>query len=321
MKKLSICIPTYKRSSYLDGLLSSLTDQVQALDSPEEVEILVSDNCSPDATGAVAAKYGSHIRYWRNIENIGPDANFLKLFSEAEGEYIWLPGDDDTVRNDTVAYLLMMIENEKFDYLYLKTSGLVEKPFNQRGAISVVNYELLEKVNIFTTFMTSQVIRSKLIKVNLSEARNYLGGFMAYYWLFLEALHSSKVCLISGEREVYPEGENTGGYRFYNVWAVAVFDILNASSFGNQHKIISYIKYRMFMAILMPVTFTLRTGGSGFRFQDENPMESLKKYFGNFWYRIISRIYLTVNTPALRIVHFFFRAVGRIVRGFKRDVF
>jgi len=184
MKKLSICIPTYNRSSHLANLLTSLITQIAASGRGSEIEVLVSDNCSTDNTPDITDEHKDQIRYWRNSENIGPDANFLKLFSEAVGQYIWLPGDDDAVRDDTIVYILRMIDAYEFDYMYLKTSGKIKKKWNQRDAIKLTNHELLRRVNIYTTFMTSQVIRSIHIKPNIQKSREYLGGYMAYYWIF-----------------------------------------------------------------------------------------------------------------------------------------
>lgn len=321
MKKLSICIPTYNRSGFLDTLLSSLTRQLAASGRADEVEVLVSDNCSPDDTPAIVAKYEGAIRYWRNADNIGPDANFLKLFGEAQGQYIWLPGDDDTVREDTLNYILRMIDAHRFDFLYLRTRGETRKGWRERDAAAMSNVELLRRVNIFTTFMTSQVIRADLIKPNLEAARVHLGGFMAYFWLFLEALHESARCLVSEEKEVFPDTtENTGGYRFYKVWAEAVFDVMRASSFGRDTKSFETMRLRMFFGLLLPITFRLRSGGARFKFQSENPAAGLKKYFGSGLYSPIVAAYLRLPYALLKPVNFAMRVTVRVNRALRNDI-
>jgi len=321
VKKLSICIPTYNRSHFLDPLLSSLIAQINASGRAEEIEVLVSDNASPDDTPSIGQKYQASIRYWRNEENIGPDANFLKLFGEATGQFIWLPGDDDTVREDTLIYVLRMIDAHDFDYLYLRTVGPTSKNWQQRDAEPMSNVELLRRVNIYTTFMTSQVIRANLMKPNLEAARAHLGGFMAYYWIFLEALSKSARCLISEEREVFPDlTENTGGYRFYKVWAEAVFDVLRASSFGKDAKAFAIMRSRMFFALLLPITYRLRSGGSRFSFQSENPAAGLRKYFDSGIYKPIVATYLSLPYVCLKPLHFGMRAVLRLNRALRSDI-
>lgn len=321
MKKLSICIPTYNRSGFLDTLLTSLVAQIAASGRASEIEVLVSDNCSPDDTPAIAAKFDGAIRYWRNAENIGPDANFLKLFGEAQGQYIWLPGDDDTVRDDTLSYVLRMIEAHDFDFLYLRTRGETRKNWRERDATALSNVELLRRVNIFTTFMTSQVIRADLIKPNLQAARVHLGGFMAYFWVFLEALYRSTRCLVSEEQEVFPDAtENTGGYRFYKVWAEAVFDVMRASSFASDEKSFGIMRFRMFFALLLPITFRLRSGDAKFKFQSESPASGLRKYFGTGIYRPIVATYLNLPYTLLQPVNLAMRLAVRINRALRNDI-
>jgi glycosyltransferase involved in cell wall biosynthesis len=321
MKKLSICIPTYNRSKFLDTLLCSLSAQIAVSGRGDDVEILVSDNDSKDDTAVVAAKYQNIIRYWKNFENIGPDANFLKLFAEASGQFIWLPGDDDTVRDDTLRYVLRMIDLHDFDYLYLRSQGKTDKTWQARDAASHSNVDLLRRVNIYTTFMTSQVIRAGLMKPNLQAARLHLGGFMAYYWVFLEALAKSTKCLVSEEKEIMPgEAENTGGYRFYRVWAEAVFDVVNASSFKSDARAFSIMRFRMFSALLLPITYRLRSGGSRFSFQSENPAAGLQKYFGSGMYRAVVAAYLRLPFAFLKILNFAVRVAIRINRLFRSDI-
>jgi len=321
VKQLSICIPTYNRSAFLDSLLTSLVAQITASGRADEIEVLVSDNCSPDNTPTITAKYEGAIRYWRNDENIGPDANFLKLFGQARGTYIWLPGDDDMVREDTLAYILRMIDAHNFDFLYLRTIGDTRKDWLERDAKTIGNVELLRRVNIFTTFMTSQVIRADLIKPNLEAARVHLGGFMAYFWLFLEALHNSTRCLVSEEKEVFPDAtENTGGYRFYKVWAEAVFDVMSASSFGRDRKSFETMRMRMFFSLLLPITFRLRSGGANFKFQSESPAAGLSKYFGSGMYRPIVSIYLGLPYQLLKPVNLAIRAAVRLIRAMRNDI-
>jgi glycosyltransferase involved in cell wall biosynthesis len=321
VKKLSICIPTYNRGHFLDPLLNSLVAQITASGRADEVEVLVSDNASPDDTPAIMQKYAAAVRYWRNAENIGPDANFLKLFGEASGQFIWLPGDDDTVREDTLSYILRMIDTHDFDYLYLRTVGPTSKHWQQRDAAPMSNVDLLRRVNIYTTFMTSQVIRASLMKPNLEAARAHLGGFMAYYWIFLEALSKSARCLVSEEKEVFPDQtENTGGYRFYKVWAEAVFDVLQASSFGHDARSFAIMRFRMFFNLLLPITFRLRSGGARFNFQSENPATGLRKYFDGSIYRPIVAAYLGLPYVLLKPVNLAVRVAVRINRALRNDI-
>lgn len=312
-KILSICVPTYNRSGYLDTLLENLRTQIRNFSLQDTVEVIVSDNASADNTPDIAAKYADIIRYHRNSENIGPDANFLGLFEMAQGKYIWLPGDDDEVRPDIIKYILNMIAVHDLDYLYLKTAGPVIEA-SDRGGERVSNVELLKTVNIFTTFMTSQVIRASLVKANLEQARPLLGGFMAYYKIFLESLWSARCCVISSGREVFANDDNTGGYSFYRVWGTSVFDAYAASPFAGNRAILKLMKQRMFCALILPITYKLRTGVKGFHFIGEKPEASMNKYFGGFLYTSIFAAYTRAPTWALKPVNGVMKIVSSLLR-------
>jgi len=93
---LSLCIPTHNRAALLDPMLQSLCRQSVAFG--DQLEIVVSDNASTDATRAVveAASTVAPIRYFCNDENVG-SRNFLLAVERASGEYAWVLGDDDLV--------------------------------------------------------------------------------------------------------------------------------------------------------------------------------------------------------------------------------
>jgi protein O-GlcNAc transferase len=90
--ELSVVIPTYRRAQSLKRCL----DSVLAFPGPE-IEVLVSDNASPDETQEVLQSFkdDQRLRFWRNLENVGAERNILKLWQEAKGQWILCLSDDD----------------------------------------------------------------------------------------------------------------------------------------------------------------------------------------------------------------------------------
>lgn len=91
---VSICVPTYNRAE----VLAETMGRMLALDEfDDDVEIVVSDNCSTDSTAAAVkalqAEYpGKRVRYFRNEENVR-DWNFYLALSRGEGKYLKLYND------------------------------------------------------------------------------------------------------------------------------------------------------------------------------------------------------------------------------------
>ncbi|MFZ5917472.1 MAG: glycosyltransferase family 2 protein [Chloroflexota bacterium] len=100
---VTIGIPTYNRADgFLRQALESALNQTY-----RNIEIVVSDNCSPDHTGALVTGYGDpRIRYFRHDKNIGPANNFNFCLEQAQGAYFLLLHDDDLIDEDFVQVCL-----------------------------------------------------------------------------------------------------------------------------------------------------------------------------------------------------------------------
>jgi len=100
---VSICIPTYNRAAHLANCLQSIASNkgISTLD----FQVCVSDNCSTDETEEVVSRaQGSvAINYQKNPKNLGIPRNFLKVVDMADGEFVWLIGDDDLLLPSALA--------------------------------------------------------------------------------------------------------------------------------------------------------------------------------------------------------------------------
>ncbi len=122
---LTIAVPTYRRAANLRVLLGALTPQLESL---PQVELLISDNCSPDETPDVVREFqdaGLSCRYHRHEENIGPDANFLSCYEKAAGKYVWIFGDDDVLFPGALDRLTRLIAAEEYDLVFLAPVGFL----------------------------------------------------------------------------------------------------------------------------------------------------------------------------------------------------
>jgi hypothetical protein len=89
--RITVCLPTYNRAGYLSQCLGSILAQTFS-----DFEVVVSDNCSSDATSEIiGALRDPRVRYVRNPSNIGVFPNMNQCLEQARGEYICVVHDDD----------------------------------------------------------------------------------------------------------------------------------------------------------------------------------------------------------------------------------
>jgi len=91
--KVSVLIPTYNMSEYLQDAIESVLAQ-----DFNDIEIVVGDDCSTDDTYDVMQQYASNpkVRYIRNESNLGSSGNSRSLLYEhVRGEYILGINHDD----------------------------------------------------------------------------------------------------------------------------------------------------------------------------------------------------------------------------------
>jgi glycosyltransferase involved in cell wall biosynthesis len=98
MSTVSILIPTYNRESLIRNTIQCAIDQTF-----RDIEIIIVDNCSTDATCQVAlemAQTDNRIRLFRNEGNVGPVLNWLACARQATSPYSKILFSDDLIAKD-----------------------------------------------------------------------------------------------------------------------------------------------------------------------------------------------------------------------------
>lgn len=107
---VSICVPTYNSAAYLRRSLDSIAAQTYP-----NVEVIVGDNASTDATVSIAdeysVKYG--FRVIVNDENIGPLNNWNRLIGQAQGDLIAIYHSDDVYEPTIVEESVKVMRNNE----------------------------------------------------------------------------------------------------------------------------------------------------------------------------------------------------------------
>jgi glycosyltransferase involved in cell wall biosynthesis len=147
--KVSIGLPTYNGGTRLIKAVSSVMAQ-----DHENIEIIISDNCSDDDTEEVCTSLSQRypcIRYYRQPVNRGVTANYSFVLEKATGDYfLWLSDDDTLEPGILKIYTDFLSANPDYalvsgqvNYWQDNKLVLVEKDFTMDSpspSLRVVNY-------------------------------------------------------------------------------------------------------------------------------------------------------------------------------------
>ncbi len=104
---ISICIPTYRRTTYIRQSLESCLKQ-----NYDDYEILVNDDTEDDSIKSIVSSFGSEkIRYFQNIPPIGMMPKFNAFLDLAAAEWMMILCDDDYLEPDFLETLSRHIKN------------------------------------------------------------------------------------------------------------------------------------------------------------------------------------------------------------------
>lgn len=214
---LTIAIPTYNRSHHLDRCLKCITDQVDKLD--HRIEILVSDNCSPDNTGEIVEKYigeGHRVRYIRNEENMGADYNVAQCYRKSTGRFAVAFGDDDILLAGGIQLILKTIqEYPECGVIHVNATGVN----NLAGTVTPFQnpLEFVKEVHYDITFITANIINRDLI--DWDNLLSYRNSFLNHVNLIFGVAFKAPLNAVIRQQLILGAGiENSSGYNFYEVF-------------------------------------------------------------------------------------------------------
>lgn len=129
---VSICIPSFNRTTRLEKLLNSIDCNVN------DVEIVISEDFSPNRNliRQIVTDYSKkskyNLVYNENDKNLGFDGNLRKLIEISSGDYVLFMGDDDLfIPNALDTYINFLKENSCYSYVLrtyktIHNNGLIE---------------------------------------------------------------------------------------------------------------------------------------------------------------------------------------------------
>ena len=197
--RLSICIPTYNRADVLEETLKTLSF-VKEL----PIEIVVSDNASPDHTGQVVQKYAGiypNVKYYRQDTNVGAMYNHPAPFRLATGDYATFLADDDRIDIEPLWKIVKFLDDNP-DIVVSFTGWYEWDDFNKKAVnqwnpiqeLATFSEEdglaLFEYVVQLHIFPEVAVYRTRYVnKVQVQSHRTW-----AFHWWMWNFLRYGRIC-------------------------------------------------------------------------------------------------------------------------------
>lgn len=248
MPLVSVCIPTFNRAERLHRAITRLLEN-----SYTNLEIIVSDNGSTDATQQVAAELcncSGRVRYFRHPVNRGPTKNFEFARAQARGKYFLWHGDDDYLAADFITLCVQELERDASlvlvsglaayhggDHVITRFGNVIQPGAGSKALRVLMYLWLVDDNSIFCGVYRREAV-----------AGCALPNFLAGDWAWVaEALGEGRAKVLPCTHAYREEGENNTSRSLENIvtvhglprwharhpWLAIPLNLANYLSFGS----------------------------------------------------------------------------------------
>ena len=275
---LSLCIPTYRRAGLLEeglcAVLGQWADDLTPLQRGQ-VEIVISDNASPDETPQVVACVqeaypGLRLISFRQPENKGADANILNAAGLAAGEYVYLLSDDDILLPGALAEMLRLIGAHPGQAAFcVNTRPFVQDPAEETAPVLPVDSdrvisspdECLRFLGTRLTFLSHLLFRRD--RLTPAAYLPFIGTNILQAHLFVDVLAEGGGMCVTRRVFLATRENNTGGYNFFEVFVSSFGGLMRyARVRGYSEAAIRVVLTRHLTRFLTPFVATFKLQGA-----------------------------------------------------------
>lgn len=240
---LTIAIPSYNRNVILNKNLVKLLPQLN-----NSCELLIIDNhsdfpISESAKEIIVAYKNLNIRIFRNVANVGGNENIVRCLEYAQGQYVWILGDDDIPCENALENVLKEVASNPDAILI---NMYAEAPSHQnRNSTKVykgaIGYLRSSKFLGELIFISSLVFKRLPSLRFLYSAHLMQFTFAPQLFVALLALGKDGICVLSDKKIITSGGEFTPLTQQYpSVYvAVGLGGLLDYSWSNEIHKALS----------------------------------------------------------------------------------
>ncbi len=222
--RLSICIATLNRATFLRETLASILPQC-----PDDVEIAIVDGASTDGTEDLVRSYQAsypNISYLRLPEKGGVDRDYWRAVELARGEYCWLMSDDDVLKPGAVAavlnaiaqeYVVVVVNAEVRDADLSRLIGERMLPFSvdQRYPPGA-DEQFFSAVGSYTSFIGCVVVSRQFWEQRAKEP--YLGTEFIHVGVLFQARINGPTAIIAEPLIIIRYNNASWSSRYFEIW-------------------------------------------------------------------------------------------------------
>ena len=289
---LSICIPTKDRPSNIQSTLESiLSENVDH----SQIQIVVSDNSSDNATLDILTKFGElNIKYYRNP--ILGFFNSIEALRQGDGEFLKLQNDYTAFKPGGLSDILHLVEKELSKKTQILFTGGALKIRNEIFRTSSFDM-FIQKSEYFNTWSTAYSIwRSDFISL-MNNADLEINDQFPHTSLLFE--NSKKSDFVIYDKEIYDNQSvsRKGGYNIFYNFCVVYSSILKKYIKNDTIKeetyaaIIKNMSYK-FIARWLAMTVFCKKTRTNFSFDSSNYKNNISSLYGNYGFMKIKYVSL-----------------------------
>jgi len=175
MTRLCFAIPTWNRAKKLSRCVENIAQQI--VEGQVDASIYISDNASEDETPKVIAELKRRYKFIvsvRQKENIGGLANIAHVLGHADGDYVWMMGDDDLVLPGGVKLIETQLDDDSLAVVHAGMGWFKPHTGNVYES-SVIGFANRMGFNQFIGWISSDIIRKDVAEkmVSIPEWAEY----------------------------------------------------------------------------------------------------------------------------------------------------
>ncbi len=160
----SVCIPTYNRGKIVYDTVCNILKS-----NRQDIEIVVSNNCSTDDTEELLLKIkDQRFKYFKNEYNNGAD-NLISVLTYAEGEYLMLLSDEDDVVLRNLDTYIQELHQYKPAVMF-GTAAVSRYRYAYKGDLYIDDcYHALKALDFGVTYMSGFIYNHKILRKVLGK--------------------------------------------------------------------------------------------------------------------------------------------------------